>query len=96
MPIWKLEPLDTSDPNWRASIHSGDVVIRAGNEDRAREIAMLVFGRAVKRFEGQNTLFVPWDSDGHVRCTQLTEHGYAEDGAEEILDPARFDRQFRR
>ena len=39
MPLWKLQPLDLSDPNWEASSHRGVVVVRAPDEETARDEA---------------------------------------------------------
>jgi hypothetical protein len=36
MPLWKLRPLDLSDPNWEASSHRGVVIVRAPDEETAR------------------------------------------------------------
>lgn len=96
MSVWRLEPVDTENANWRASSYCGTVVIRAESEERARDIATLVFGRAARKILNQDTPFVPWGSDGLVRCTALNGDEFDEEGPEAILDPERYDRHFRR
>ena len=44
MAIWRLTPVDLDDPSWEASSHRGYAIIRAENEDAAREIAQQAFG----------------------------------------------------
>lgn len=44
MPIWRLIPVDLTDPNWEASSHHAPVVVRARHAERARAIAQRAFG----------------------------------------------------
>ncbi len=86
MPVWELEPIDPDDFNWRASTYKGRVVIRAPDEDRAREIAILAFAIGTRRELHEGVPFCPWDHEDKVRCRQLTDPRYPEDGPEEILE----------
>ncbi len=93
MSIWELTPINSTDPNWRASRYNGPVVIRAPSEKRAREIAVRTFQRPVKREPGETVPNCPWDYEGLVRCRQLEESDHSEDGPEAILDPAEYGRE---
>ena len=43
MPIWSLIPVDLDDPDWEASSHRGQVIVRAANERQARTVAAEAF-----------------------------------------------------
>ena len=93
MSIWELTPINSTDTNWRASRYNGPVVIRAPSEERAREIAGRTFQRAAELEPGETVPICPWDYEGLVRCRQLEESDYSEDGPEAILDPAEYGRE---
>jgi len=40
MAIWRLTPVDLDEPSWEASSHRGYAIIRAQNEDAAREMVL--------------------------------------------------------
>ena len=96
MAIWRLEPIDLGNHNWRASSHKGDVIIRADGEQRARDLATFVFGQAAKKQGIQETPVVPWDYEQHVSCTELEESHFDADGPDSILDPPGHDDEWRR
>ena len=87
MHIWKLSPIDLQDEEWKRSIHKGDVIIRAQNEEEARDVAMSHFDQ----FAGNTTqtLLCPWPNPALVQCVQLEADGSWEtDGPPAVLDPA--------
>ena len=95
--IWKLTPLDLESHNWRASTYKGQVIIRAATEDRARRIASMAFGIAVKRVLGETTAINPWGRIiGESSCERLVDSAYPEDGPDEILDPAEYNHEWQR
>ncbi len=96
MSIWLLEPIDTTNHNWRASSYVGPVLIRAANEQRARAIATCAFGRASRHVPGLDVPIVPWDYDGLSDCSRSNDTTFAEEGPDEILDPAQYDDEWRR
>ncbi len=96
MPIWRLEPIDTTDHNWRASTYRGPMLIRAADEQRARAIATLALGVAARHVPGSDVPVVPWDYSGLVSCSRADDTTFAEEGPDEILDPDQYDDSWRR
>lgn len=87
MPIWKLTPIDPTNPNWRASTHGGETIIRAATEEKARARAKSAFSIGAERPPGGSIPFPPWEHSDLVRCERLDGSEYSEDGPEEILVP---------
>ena len=87
MPIWKLTPIDPNDPNWAASTHRDEVIVRAANEEKARARAKLAFSIASERTLGQTVRHPPWAHSDLVRCERLEGSECSEDGLEAILIP---------
>ncbi len=96
MPIWQLDPIDSTDQNWRASTYSGRVIVRAPVEKRARQIATLAFGIATERIPGTDPLFPPWKHGDLVECQKIEAGPHQEEGPEAILEPAQYDHEWRR
>lgn len=94
--IWRLEPIDLSDHNWRASGHREAVIVRADDEQRARDLATFAFGKAAEKQGIQETPVVPWHYDQNVSCTELKESEFDADGPDSILDPPGYDDEWRR
>lgn len=95
--IWKLTPIDDTDLNWKASIYSGELVVRAPSERRARQIAGLALAIAVQKKPGQPTITNPWNRIvGCATCERLIDSDYEDDGPESILFPKQFDSSWRR
>ena len=46
MPIWKLSPINLQAEDWKRSTYEGDAIIRAKDEDEARNVAVCRFDRA--------------------------------------------------
>ncbi len=96
MAIWRLEPIDTTNHNWRASSYVGSVLIRAADEQRARVIATRAFGIAARLVAGMDVPVIPWDYDGLSDCSRANDTTFAEEGPDEILDPAQYEDEWRR
>ena len=54
MSIWKLFIANPDSPNWEASTHKGDVIVRAENERQARLVTNQAFTIATKITLGES------------------------------------------
>jgi hypothetical protein len=89
MAIWKLSPIDATDPRWGVSTHKGAAVIRAPDEQTARAVASTAFGLATFIAHGRaTTIHPPWRYAGMVSAERVTGAPWPEEGEVEILDPA--------
>jgi hypothetical protein len=87
MPVWKLTPIDLSDPNWEASSHRGTVVVRAADEDAARTVAARAFDVETRFSPRRGAKFPPWHSPALVNAERIGDPRYEPKGPTEILDP---------
>jgi len=87
MPIWELTPVDPLDPNWEASSHLGRVIVRALNEDAARDQAETAFGVKTRFPPGAGFKAPPWKRPALVRAEIIRDERYEEKGPTEILFP---------
>lgn len=94
MIIFKLQPNDKNlnDANWQASTYQGPMVIRAEDENRARDIADTACGIAVSNRDPNGVIREiptnPWSNLGLVQCIELQDSSYPSEGDVEILEPA--------
>jgi hypothetical protein len=88
MPLWKLRPLDLSDPNWEASSHRGVVIVRAPDEETARDEAERAFGVKTRFSPGERAKAPPWKRASLVSAARIWDQRYEEDGPTEVLEPA--------
>ena len=88
MPIWKLSPVDPLDPNWEASSHRGDVIIRAADEAAARAAAAEAFDVATRFPPGAGLRVPPWTRADLVKAERITDPRYDPQGPVQVLDPA--------
>ncbi|MEE9140336.1 MAG: hypothetical protein V3U18_06110 [Alphaproteobacteria bacterium] len=88
MPLWRLMPLDLTDPNWQASSHRGRVVVRAPDEEGARNVAAEAFDVPTRFKPGQGVLAPPWRRPSLVRVELIEDERYDLKGPTEILDPS--------
>lgn len=87
MHLWRLSPIDTTDPNWEASSYCGLAVVRAPDEAGARETAEKAFG-VKTRFPAKRGITVPpWKRPALVTAEIITDPRYAADGPAEVLFP---------
>ncbi len=87
MAIWRLTPVDLDDPSWEASSHRGHAVVRAKNEDVAREIAQHAFGVKTGFPVSHAIIAPPWKRDTLVRVEHVKDPRFEEDGPDEVLFP---------
>jgi len=88
MPVWRLTPIDLSDPNWDASSHSGMAVVRAADEAAARAAAAEAFDVPTRFPPTGGAKFPPWHSPALVKAERIDNPRYEAEGPTEILDPA--------
>ena len=87
MPIWKLSPIDVGDPSWEASSHRGVIIVRAPDEDAAREVAQKRFGVKTAFPPGQGVKAPPWRRGHLVRAQIIKDERYEAEGPTEVLLP---------
>lgn len=86
MRIWKLQAIDPDDASWKPQDFKGPFIVRAENEDRARD---KVFQRTVKLVPtvGKTEFGSPWKKVEKTTCDPCLDSGFSLDGPEEILSP---------
>jgi len=85
--IWKLTPIDLSDPNWQSSSHRGAVTVRATNERVARHTAARAFDVGSRFPPRAGVHAPPWMRPALVRAERIESTLYASDGPPEVLEP---------
>ena len=89
MPLWKLEPINLANSNWRSSTYKNEVIVRAEDLNKAKDLAAKAYGTVPRAQPGETTIINPWDNPGLVRTIQVqATDDYAEDGDQEIVYPA--------
>lgn len=88
MPIWKLTPIDLSDPDWEASSHRGLAIVRADDEEAAREAAQEAFGVKTGFRPGEGIKAPPWKRPALVEAERIKDARYDPEGPTEVLDPS--------
>ena len=88
MRIWRLSPVDLSDPNWQASAHRGVAIVRAENEEEARKLAQQAFGVKTRFAPGGGIIAPPWQRAELVAAEILPDSPYDPEGAPEVLQPS--------
>jgi hypothetical protein len=87
MPIFRLQPVDTTDRSWHASTWRGAVIVRAADERQARNLALAAFINAVQHRPGVTATEPPWRDEVLVACAPVADTGYPEDGGGMVLHP---------
>jgi osmotically-inducible protein OsmY len=87
MALWRLSPVDLSDPNWEASSHRGAAIVRAPDEKTAREVAQSAFG-VQTRFRRHLRLIAPWTRAELVQADHIEDPRYDPDGPSSVLVPS--------
>lgn len=88
MHIWKLTPRTPDDPAWQASAHRGYVIVRAPDEQSAREEAQNAFGIQARFSPGTAFVVAPWKRPALTRA-EIIEHSlYDTHGPRAVLDPS--------
>lgn len=88
MALWKLTPLDLTDPAWEASSHRAMATVRAPDEDAAREAAQQAFGVKTGFKPGQGIKAPPWLRPHLVKAERIKDARYDPEGPAEVLEPS--------
>ena len=88
MAIWRLCPIDLSDPNWEASSHRAAVIVRAPDETTAREVAEAAFGVKTRFRPGTGIVAPPWKRAELVAVERITDERFEADGPSVLLSPS--------
>jgi len=88
MPIWKLTPIDLSDPNWEASSHRGIAIVRARDEADARATAAKAFDAKTRFKPGAGQRFPPWTREQLVSVEPINDERYESKGPAAVLHPS--------
>ena len=87
MQVWKLTPLDLTDPNWEASSHRGIAIVRAKTEKAARAAAAKAFDVAVRFPPGKGVRTPPWTRPVLVKVEPIEDPRYDPLGPVRVLEP---------
>ncbi len=88
MKIFCLEPKNLNHSDWGKDDCPKKLIVRAEDEEKARNKAALTFPSAVENKSiPQLSPNNPWLSVDHVDCNESNDTGYSTDGDEEILYP---------
>lgn len=87
MPLWQLKPVDPYAPDWEASSHCGNVVVRAPDEATARQVAERAFGVKTRFQPGTGVKAPPWLRPALVTAERIADERFEPEGPTEILDP---------
>ncbi len=88
MSLWKLTPVDLTDPNWQASSHRGMAIVRAVNEEAARDVAAEAFDVATRFAPTKGQQAPPWRRPSLVRAEKIEDDRFESEGAPTVLVPA--------
>lgn len=91
LPIWELKPIALANHNWSSSRWKERALIRASNEQRAREIADRAFAIAAEKLPGSTTPLSPWIYGDLVEVRSVELEGWSQDGEEAIIEPMGYD-----
>ncbi len=72
---------------WEASSHRGVIIVRAPDEDAAREVAQKRFGVKTAFPPGQGVKAPPWRRGHLVRAQIIKDERYEPEGPTEVLLP---------
>ena len=91
MKIWRLSPLNPNFAGWCCSRYQGDAIVRAEDEEKARDIAYRHFWSLAEKVSPcQETPRSPWKDSSVVKCIELDNSKYSTDGPAELLEPEGF------
>lgn len=88
MLIWKLVPVNLDDPSWQGSSHRGPVVVRAPDEERARNEAQKTFGVPTRFPPGAAYARAIWKRRELVTAEIIPPGRFGTDGTVGVLEPS--------
>ena len=80
-------PVELENGNWEASSYRGRVVVRAPNEDAARDEAEKAFGVKTRFQPGTGVKAPPWKRPALVKAAIIEDARYEDKGPTELLFP---------
>ncbi len=80
--------MDLTDPNWEASSHRAFAIVRAPDEEAAREAAQQAFGVKTGFRPGGGIKAPPWKRESLVTAERIEDPRYEPDGPSEVLEPS--------
>ncbi|MFK0573364.1 hypothetical protein [Endozoicomonas sp.] len=86
MAIYKLYPVDHTPMKWQSSLYRGEAIVRADNEEHARQLGTNEFTitRPIHRGKKKTS---PWEDPQTVLCQPLSNAGYDDNGPKQVLSP---------
>ena len=88
MQLWKLEPINVANSNWAASTYKKEIIVRAEDLSKARDLAAKAYGNIPRTRPDETTIINPWDNPNLVRTIQVqATDDYTEHGDQEIVYP---------
>jgi hypothetical protein len=88
MPLFKLSPVDLTDPNWEASSHRAAAIVRARDENAARAIAGKAFDVSTGFRPGRGLKVPPWMRPELVTVERIEDSRWDSRGPDEVLYPS--------
>lgn len=88
MPLFKLSPVDLTDPNWQASSHRAAAIVRARDESAARRIAAEAFDVSIGFRPGRGVRVPPWRRQELVYVEEIEDARWEAEGRDEVLYPS--------
>jgi hypothetical protein len=88
MALWRLFPIDLSDPSWEASSHRGPAIVRARDEATAREVAQAAFGVKTAFRARPGMVFPPWKRKELVGAERIEDESFDANGPSEVHSPS--------
>ena len=88
MKLWILAPAPDklNSSHWKASTYTGETIIRAINENAARDLADERFHQ-IGEIDDQNTTHSPWLQPDIVLCKEYEGAEFDQKGGPAILQP---------
>lgn len=74
--------------DWESSTYRGVAIVRASNEQEARQCAMQRFAIATKRDPKEGMRICPWVQGTFVSCEELVDSKYQTIGEAAVLEPS--------
>jgi len=78
-------PIDPASRNWNASTFKGELIVRASDENKARQIASNEFHIATPQSLGRDVVVSPWKNPDTVSCEKVDGSEYAAESPDGIL-----------
>lgn len=88
MPVWRLTPVNLTDPDWSGSSWKAPVIVRAPSEKDARRMAKRRFLTSPRKLNGRHPAANPWKQPVLVLAEQIHNPRWPVEGPAGVLVPA--------